>query len=79
MEAERAAAAAIGAPMAPRPDHWVPARDVSAIAEYVTLDLSSQGHTGEEVETIMKAVERCHQVPTLYSISHVQHCRPLQS
>lgn len=58
MQDERAAAAA-SAPLAPRPEHWSPARDAAAAAEYVTLDLDLWGRQSEEVETILQAVERC--------------------
>ena len=60
LQAERSAAAAFGAPIAARPDHWSPARDASSVAEYVTLSLQ-----GDEVEDILRAVERCNRVSWL--------------
>jgi hypothetical protein len=46
-------------PLAPRPEHWSPAGGAAGCAEYVTLALGSEGRQGDEVEAVLKAVERC--------------------
>lgn len=63
LQDERLAAAVLGAPIAARPDHWTPARDAGSAAEYVTI--GSNGRQGQEVEDILRAVERCHRVSWL--------------
>ena len=59
VEEERQAAAAGRAPLAPRPAQWTGARDATVPAEYVSLDLDSQGAEGAEVEAVLQAVGRC--------------------
>ena len=59
VEDERQAAAAGRAPLAPRPAHWTAARDTTVLAEYVSLDLDSQGAEGAEAATVLQAVGRC--------------------
>jgi hypothetical protein len=54
-----------GAPIAARPDHWSPARDAGSAAEYVTMNIASHRRQGDEVEDILRAVERCHRVSWL--------------